>query len=281
MSIKRAAYLILVIFQATACINLKEINHFSAEAIKGMQMYESMEFGFETQCRERCIWEAMDQFEIRRELLCDCSTHHLADSITLHLYNALHSYWDGLYQLSDNHLTRYDLSATSEAVQAGTFGEISISEEQVNAYQKIAELLFRAGTEGYRRRKIDRYLHEANDDIQVLSEKIAFVLESNLAGLLELEKERWYTYYRELGFSDNLSDYEKGRAIMAYYDVLREIDLKLSQTQILAASFRKMAEGHQILANADRKLSQKDLRDRARRYAAELKALSIAYNHIK
>lgn len=280
MSVKRI-YLIFFLLHAVACTNLKEIHFFSAEAVKGMQQYESLGFGFETQCHEVCLFEAIDNFEIQRDPGCDCLDHGMADSVTLHLYNALHAYWDGLFRLSNNQLTQYDLSATSEAVQTGTFGDISVTSEHVDAYRKIAEVLFRAGTEGAKRKKIKLYLLEANDDVQVLTEKMAFILESNLAGLLELEKERWYSYYSELSFSPSLSEYEKGMAAKAYYELIKDLDQRQKRLRLLATTFRKVAEGHQQLSAKSQQLSGKDLRDWANYYAAELKALGIAYNRLK
>ncbi len=280
MHYRLAFYLATLILIGTACTNFKEVNRFSEEAQKGLSQFEKLDYNFRTYCLEQCRFESIADFEINRDPTCPCSDYEKADSTTQQLFQVIAMYWDGLFRLTNNQITQYDLSATAGYLENQDFGSVQLNTNQINAYQKLAEVILRAGTDGFRRKQVKKYIEAADADLNLLSEKLAFILEDNLFSLLSIKKEKWYGHYTNLSFSDNLSDYEKGLVVQSYYDKLDEIGKKQTKLAVMSQILVKIAEGHHELSMKNNEFSKADLRDWARAYSGEFKVLFTAFNQI-
>lgn len=161
-------------------VNLKSINDFSSSSSKGIKNFEDINYSFKQHCIDRCQFEAIHKFEIKRDTECNCYDYKKADSITLVIYNSIKGYFDGLANLSNNDLTDYNFDALNKSLTEGEFGDIKIEKTQVDAYSTISKILLKATTDIYSKNKIKKYVDEANAPIQILLAKFQFILQINL-----------------------------------------------------------------------------------------------------
>ena len=147
-----------LVISLTACVSLKQVGQYSAQATDGIARFEELEYSFEQHCLDRCLFNAMTTFEIKRELECNCADYRKADSVTTLIYHAIAGYFSGLSDLSLNELTVYDLGPLRSTLTAGSFGDINISAPQAEAYTNLSQLLLRAATGAYRNKKIKDYI---------------------------------------------------------------------------------------------------------------------------
>lgn len=265
----------------TACVSLKQVGQYSAQATDGIAQFEELEYSFERHCLDRCLFNAMTTFEIKRELACSCDDYQEADSVTSLIYHAIAGYFSGLNDLSLNELTAYDLGPFRSTLTAGNFGDININAPQAEAYTSLTQLLLRAATGAFRNKKIKDYIETANAPLQVLLEKFRFILQQNLVNALDFRKERYFAYYREMNLGGNNTTYERGKATIDYYTELASISRKQKQIDAFATTLQTIGEGHQELYDNRNKLKAKELATGLRGYANSIRDLVSQFNQLK
>ena len=251
----------IILIAISSCTSLRAVHDFSSASSKGLSQFEEIPNSFTKHCLERCVFESIRTFEIKRAPDCDCETYRKADSVTMLIYHSIHGYFDGLSDLSDNDLTKYKLDALNTSLTAGTFGDIKIDTQQVNAYSAVSHILLNAVAGNYRKKKIKKYVEDANQPIQLLLNKFQFILQKNLEGELDFRKEKLYAFYRELLLNPALNDYEKEKAATDYYQGLSAIKAQQQRIDIFAQSLQSIADGHQKIYDNSNKMSAKELRD--------------------
>lgn len=257
------------------------MSHFSSTASSGLKKFEDINYSFTEHCIENCRLEAVRGFDIKRELQCNCDGYKKADRVTLLIYHSIKGYFDGLTDLSGNELTSYNLNRLKTALTEGTFGDITIAKEQADAYATISKILLNATTDIYRKNKIKKYIREANGPIRVLLDKFQFILQKNLEGELSFKKEKWYAYYQEMKMNGGLTEYEKSKAAMDYYQLLSEVNEMQDQINVFAAGLKKISEGHQKLYDNRNKMTAKDLREILATYAGNIEEMISGFNTLQ
>ena len=207
----------------TGCVTLKPVSDFSAASVNGIMKFDEINYSFHEHCLDRCAFEAIRTFEIKRDTECDCKDYKKADQVTGQIYNTLKSYFTGLSNLSANKLTSYNFKSLENSLTKGEFGKINIEDEHVKAYTDLSGIVLRATTDLYRRKMISKYVGEANTHVQILLEKFQFIIQQNLKDELDFRKERLYDYYMEIKMGNTLSDYEKGKAAGDYWQQISDI----------------------------------------------------------
>ncbi len=273
--------LLWVIVITQSCVNLKQVNSYSAKSLTGIKQFEEIQYSFSQYCFDRCQLENITQYLIKREPDCSCSLYKTADSVTLLIYNSVRGYFDGLANLSANELTKYDFDAFKKAITAGDWGSIKIDDADVKAYSAISAILLRATTDLYRKQKIKEYIAQANEPIQLLLSKLQFILQKNLSGELNFKKERLYAYYKELGLGRNISDYEKGKAATDYYQQISLITNQQNQIDSFVKNLRGIASGHQKLYDNRNKLTFKEVQEMIKGYTGDIEDLIAEFNKLK
>lgn len=264
----------------SGCINLKEVNSYSTAALTGVKKYGELSYSFTVHCLDKCETDAIRRTEIKRNLDCDCSMYQTADSATMQLYTGLKRYFSGLAELSDNELTSYRYDALETALKEGEFGKVKIEKMHVDAYGSLSRLLIRAATDSYRKKKIRKYIGEANQPVQVLTEKLIFILQENLRGELNFRKERTYSHYQELNRSST-TEAERSKATVDYYRELAGIKQKIAETGAYVAVLKQIAAGHQQLYDNRNKLTAKKVKKLLKSYAADVQDVVMAFNTLK
>lgn len=264
-----------------SCVNLKTVSDFSTASITGIKNFEQIDYSFLQHCLDRCEDEAIRKYEIQRAQECSCALYQEADSVTQVIYNAIEGYFEGLGELSQNELTSYRSDAVVNALTAEEFGPLKIEEETVAAFAGISNTLLRATTDFYRRKKLAKYIEEANEPMQILLAKFEQIISTNLKGELKFKRERLYAYYMDMKMNRTLtSDYEKGKATTDYYQTLEAIQRKEVVFDLFGQSLAEIAKGHQVLYDNRNKLSVKDLQVLLKSYSSNVKDLISEFNKL-
>lgn len=269
-------FLVLLI----GCVNLKKVNDYSSNSVQSLKNFEEIGYTFSKACKNRCEIDKLKK-EILFEKKCDCDANKDADSITLVLYNTIRGYFDGLSKLSNNDLTNYKFDALTKALTEGKFGEVTINKDHVDSYTKISKILLRAFTDSYRKRKISTYIGQANEPIQTLITTLAFNLEENLSKKLDIEKERYTSYYFDLSRDANASAYEKKKVIEEYSNVSSVIESKKKQILTFGKGLRGIREGHQKLYENRNSLKAKEIKELLTQYSSDLQDVINEFNKLK
>ena len=279
IQISRVAILLLTA-GLSSCVNLKYINNFSSESLKSIQKFETISYSFKQCCLDNCINKKINNLNLDAED-CDCKLDEKADSVTLILYNAVKGYFDGLHNLSDNELTNYKMDGLTKALNEGNFGSIKIEKKQVDAYSNISKVLLRASTDEYRKHKIKGYVTEANEPVKVLIDCLDLNLSGNLAGKLNLQKQRIQSYCFDLTKDPSLSPFEKRLVVKDYYQQLAEIEARQNELRTYSKALKIIAEGHQKLAANIDKFSNAEIKGLLFQYACDIRDVVTEFEKIK
>ena len=271
----------IVLIAISSCTSLKAVHDFSSVSSKGLSQFEEIPNSFTKYCLDRCEFESIRTFEIKRALDCDCNVYRKADSVTMLIYNSIRGYFDGLSDLSNKDLAKYKLGALDTSLTTGTFGDIKIDTQQVDAYTAVSNILLNAVAGSYRKKKIKKYVEDANGPIQVLLGKFQFILQKNLEGELDFRKEKLYAFYRELLLNPALNDYQKEKAATDYYQGLSVIKAQQQRIDFFAQSLQSIADGHQKIYDKRNELSAKELRDSLVIYQSAISNSISQFNKLK
>jgi hypothetical protein len=263
-----------------SCINISFVNNYASSSLKSIQKYEEIDYNFKQNCLDKCR-----DNNIRHLLLqshdCDCQDDEKADSVTQIIYTALNGYFEGLTNLSNNDLTCYKMNSMSKALTEGEFGSLKIDKEQAEAFSNISKILVKAITDEYRKRKLKEFVRAGNSSVQVLIQCLIMNLSSSLSGKLEIQKQRYESFYFDLVRDTSLSTYEKQKAVMDYFTLHNGIALKQQSLYTYTRTLKKIAEGHQVLNDSLDKKNMKEVRSQLLQYASDIRDLISEFNKIK
>ncbi len=281
-AIKKIFVVLLVSVAIVSCTtSLHAVNDFASVSSTDLSNFEEIPNSFTQYCLDRCVSESVRKLEITRSLDCDCSSYQKADSVTLLIYLSIRGYFNGLTAISDNNLTHYKMDPLSASLTAGTFGNIKIEKQQVDAYSVLAKILLDAVTGDYRKNKIKNYVEQANTPIQVLLDKFQFILQTNLEGELNFGKEKLYAFHKELLLNDALNNYEKEKAATDYYQQLSAINQQQERIDVFAKSLKNIAAGHQKIYDNRNKMTDKELKDSLVVYQSAISNAVSQFNKLK
>ncbi len=262
------------------CSTISRINDYSTSAVKTLKKYEELNYTFGRACRDKCYLEQVRNLQFI-EIDCNCVGEKTADSITSVLYSAVNGYFAGLHKLSADHVTTFKTQALTKQLKNGKFGDFTIGKPEVDAYAKLATLLLRAFTDGYRNKELKNYIEGANEPVQVLISALEYNLANNLAGKINVHKSRIQSTYFDLFQDSSLSAYEKKKIIDDYNIHLDEADFHLMQIVSFTKGLKSIRAGHQKLFDNRNKLKARELKDLLAQYASDLEDIISDFNKLK
>jgi hypothetical protein len=278
---KTGLALLLLIIILSGCVNLKYVNDFSNASQKGLRQFEEINYSFKQNCLDTCYDYNINNLNLIPKA-CECKLSEEADSVTLLIYHAALGYIDGLTSLSNKDLTSYKMDAMTKALTEGKFGTLTIDKKQADAYKSIANLLLKAFTDKYRNKKIKEYVKEANEPFKVLISSLDFNLSENLSGVLEAYEEGIRNDFNTWAKKDlTLSNFEKRKVAEEYYQQLDKIETRQKELLTYSKTLKKIAGGHQKLADNVDKLSKDEIKAQLFQYASDIKDIISEFNKLK
>lgn len=272
--------MLLCVVAFTGCGSLKTLHEYTSASASGASNFQDIDYSFQQSCLDRCHLTAAREFSIERDASCPCEIYQTADSITQLIYNAVASYLIELNALSSNDLTTYNLDALQLAISYGDYSSLHIDDKQANAYMSLTRILLHT-TNLYQTKKLKQFISEADPSLQILLEKLQFILGQNIIGELNFKKESVYAYYKEMSKSKSLSDYEKSKLVQDYYDQVATIQLKQQKITTLIDILKQIASGHQYIYTHLNSLSTKKVKQQIHGYAISIDGLMDDFNHLK
>lgn len=273
------SFLLAIAF--SGCANLHTVNNFSSASSSALSKFEDIDYGFNQHCRERCVAENISEFQIKRTPDCNCAIYKTADSVTTLIYLSVKNYFASLAALSGKDQRHYDFTSLNASLVAGSFGDFQITQQQADAYSGVANLLLDASTGIYRNNKIRKYVQQANRPMQLLLEKLQFILQENLSGELDFKKEKLYNLYRGLLLTNGLNNFEKQKATEEYYEQLEKINSEQDRINLFATSLADIASGHQKIFENLNEMKDKPLKDSLLILQTHLQSNILRFNKIK
>ncbi|WP_162343723.1 hypothetical protein [Cyclobacterium salsum] len=261
-----------------ACTSLKPIQQLSTVASQGLDHMHELEYSFTSHCKDDCYFQKIQTYTIERNLDCFCTDYQEADRVVKDLFLVLENYWNGLELLGSPGLVNYDLSSPVKGLQSANL--IDMSEGEASAFQKLSELAVNASTGQYRKKRIVSYMTEADPHLNLISKKLAFVLEKNLLGLLEIQKESWYAHYKTLTINDTLSPLEKEWAVEKYYRLLEDSDNIHLRVQSIVRLLDLLAVSHRELSRNNQKASQNGFKSGVMKLSEEVRSLQYEFEKL-
>jgi hypothetical protein len=266
-----------------SCMNLKPVNDFSSTSLKSIQNYENLDYSFTKQCLEKCNLDRLSEATIVKSdsIKCDCADFKKADKATNTLYQVIVGYFDNLQKISNNEVSTYKFDALKKALTDGKFGEVEIKKTTVESYSKIAQVVSRAVTDGYRKRKISQFVEEANEPIKDLIKSFQTILTDNLKEELKFKKNDYFLMYSVMLKDATLSSMDRGNLMKEYYQKMTEIESKQKQIENFADGLSKISEGHQQLYDNRNKMTDLELQDLITSSTNDIKTIISEFKKLK
>jgi len=263
------------------CVDLNQVNGFAAASSKAAQEYESLPVNFRRLCLDKCT-----ETDIKNQKLnppaCDCRDAAMADSVDDLFYNRVEAYLDGLVRLSADNLTNYNVDTLAENLAGKNWGGLQLSSEQAGAYAKLGSILAKTVTDGYRRKKIELYIREANQPLSVVIGYLRFNVERNLASVMKARQTTLRGDYFDMVNNNKAgTPYEKRKLIEEYYALRAQLDDQVAQLLAYGKALQVIAEGHQKLYDNLGKLGLPAVKAMAAGYAANIKDINAQIRLLK
>lgn len=272
MKYKSPVFVAVVLVFLTGCVNLKNIQDYSAQSLKSLKNYDEIGYSFSKACLDRCMLEQIKNLTLTTKE-CDCLSNKKADSVTFLVFSSVKKYFEGLNKISANEVVSYKIDPISTSLKGGDFGDLQLDDKDIDSYTKISGVLLKAFTDTYRKKRIKNYIEDANAPLQVLLEALILNLKNNLNGKLKVQKQRIESVYFDFLSERQASAYEKRKTIEDYFSAITDINVKQAKILTFSQGLASIAEGHQQLYENRNRLTSAQLRDMISEYAGQINAL--------
>lgn len=267
-----------ILLLLTSCLNLQVVHQFSEEALESTAEFEQINLNFQQLCEKKKVMEAVQAGSIQRNYREGCQLQILADSAVLKMQHAIIDYLHGLYLLTSDQRVSYSLDPVSQALQGHSW--LNLQEKELSSYQKIIELVAQASTEGFRKRKTTDYVTQAQEPLNILIDKLIFVMNEPLREGALQQQEMLYLHTRELADSAH-SFLEKGNLIQAHAKELDYYGQQLNLMDTYVAILHTVKKGHQQLYEKRHHLDKDDTLEALVHYISEIQQLQSKFEKIK
>lgn len=273
---------LVVVFLLAGCNTVKSLSDYSGTSLHSLGRFEAIDFGFVQYKTEAGRIGDIDRHLIDTfpEAVCNCPAYRLDDSITLLLYTALKSYFDGLAKLAGDEYANYSFDALKNAVAADS-SIFKISGDTLEAYNQLAATVTKYVTLFYREKKLEEYITSSNASVQLLLHQFERILREGLSPFIDRERRDLIHLYKNVLYDPHATVYEKDRVAADYYEKRQVLNYRREQLDTYLAILQAIREGHQEAAVNIGKKSKKDLKTSLNKYADSLKNAQLRFDTLK
>ena len=273
---------LLAVLLLIGCNTVKSLSDYSGSSLTGLRRFEAIDFGFVQYKQEALRIENIDRhiIDTEPEAVCDCAVYRFDDSVTLLLYTALKSYFDGLSKLAGDEYANYSFDALANAVGADS-SIFKLSGDTLDAYNQLASQVTKYVTLLYREKKLEAYISSANANVQLLLGKFELILRDGLTPFIERERRDLIHLYSNVLHDPHATLYERDRAAADYYEKRQALSYRREQLDTYLKILAIIREGHNAAAAEIGKKNKKDLKRSLNRYADSLKNAQLRFDILK
>ena len=251
-------YLLLSWISVCGCSSLSPFRVYTSSSGRGMDAIEKIDYRFVQQCEANCRDRDLAANSINR-LACNCEDSKRADSVNMLMYEAVYQYISSLGKLAEPKLTNYPIKQLGSSVSNTKI--IRVSEQEIDAFNTLSDLISQAITHNYRQDKLKAYIISARVPFNTLVSALQLNFEKNLKGAIEVRKQRIRSDYYELLSHKQNTAYEKRKITEDYYQITEHLDQHIKSLGYFSAILEEIKVGHQqIYQNLDR-LSSTELQN--------------------
>jgi hypothetical protein len=210
-----------------SCVQLKEVAQFSATCQTSLDKAASGEYGYYNYCKDSCIiFNSTGKF--LADFTCSCKDHLSLDTILVIEFNTLSAYYAALAKLAGSG-TAVNFSPIGSAVPAGTYGTISVTQDESTAVGALATAIGVLVTTKFKSTKVKEIILQKNDSVLTLLQnlrmhlddlksKIKNMQDKYLKRVNDMLGDTTHADVRWLLISDCKERYEQLDLIIARYD---------------------------------------------------------------
>jgi len=216
----RVVFFILISFSLGACINFKEVNHFSTTCQSGLDNDSTAEYGYFEYCRDSCyIYNESPKF--LKEMDCHCSQAHGFDTTLTSEFRVLSAYFAALAKLSGSESV-LSFAPIGSSIHEGTYGSMTVTQTESNVVNGLAAVATAVLTTNYKNSKIKDVIFKYNSSV-VSAVKLLQLHTDNLRSKIDLMQQK-LTEKSELYLHDASANAERWTLVYTYEKGYREYE---------------------------------------------------------
>ncbi|HEY0271924.1 MAG TPA: hypothetical protein VGC22_02010 [Chitinophaga sp.] len=273
-------FLLLLGLLLSGCVNLQHVSDYATASVTQLKTYDDLGYSFSRACDDACGMTALRNLQLIATD-CPCAADTTADSVTTVIHKGLKTYFDALAKLSGKDAGQYKMTGLSKSLQAGSFGSVTISKPQADAYTQLAGLVADVIAGAHKQKQLKAYIGTANAPVQALLQALAFNIRDNLGGKLKAQQARLQSLYFDLANDSLATAYERTRAIQDYRAAAQALATQAAELDVFAKGLDKLAKGHQKLYEEREKLTFEECRTTLTSYADQVNDLVAAFHKLK
>jgi hypothetical protein len=176
---------ILVVFVLfVGCVPLTEVHNYATSSVEALDKVNSVDYTYRDYCQQNCELQQMRIGELNPNFNCNCvEAASNADEAMRKINSTIKAYLEAVAQLSNNKEFTYDVSGLTSALQNSTL--LKLSDKQVSVSTKAGNFIATAATTFYRKKKLKKYLIEADTIFQQLTETYIYLIDNRLRAQLQ------------------------------------------------------------------------------------------------
>jgi hypothetical protein len=205
------------------CSVLTPIRTYTTASAKGIEALESLTYNFEQNCLASCRDHDLEAFRLT-SIDCNCEESNQADSLNLLIQHTVKAYVIALGKLSGKEVATLNIPALSESIQASPAANFKISQQEIDSYTAIGDLLSNALSGQYRKNKLKSFVSKAQKPLTILIDYLQLNRSKNLNGLIEIRIQRNKSVFYEHIRDKRYTPYQKREITAAYYKIFDQLE---------------------------------------------------------
>ncbi len=248
----------LVVVTFSCCVNLKEVNSFALTSQQIMDKNKTVSFGYYDYFHDSAyIYHSMPDH--LRDADCHCVAEKKADTIISNECSLLSAYFATLARFAD---PKYAISVNplGKSVPAGTYGMVTISDQEANIASGLAIGLSDLFTTEYKSRNLKVFISSYHDSVAPLISLLRIRANTLGARIVNLQIELEH-------MADSLISYTKDKEVkwpilLSYEQKMKSLSETLVLYQHREKDFEKVLEGGQLIYENAQHLNSKSFKDK-------------------
>ncbi len=255
-----------------SCVSLTEVHNYATTSVKALNNIDSVDYTFKDYCQQDCELQQLRAGEIRPDFICTClSAATSADEEIQKILLTATAYLQAVASLSNNKAFSYDVSDLTQAAQKGRL--LNLDEKQVSVATKAGSFIATAATTMYRKKKLKKYLGEADTLFQNLTETLVYLVDNRLRAQLKFEYDARLANMKQM--LDNANDRAiKQMVIKSYLDEKAYYSKHDSLIDAYVVLLKAVQKGYHELYTLRYKLNLESTKKLIRNYSQDLQDLA-------
>jgi hypothetical protein len=263
---KGFAVLVFVVIAFSRCANLKEVNSFAVTSQQIMDKNKTVNWGYYAYFHDSAyIYHSMPDH--LRDVDCHCDGEKKADTIITNECSLLSVYFGVLAKFTDSK-SAIDVNPLGQAVQAGTYGHMTVSSQESGIVSGLATGLSDLFTTGYKSKKLKIFITSYHDSVAPLISLLKIRANSLAARIVNLELEIDHVADSLISSTDRKD--VKWPILFVYERKMKELAETVIVYRHREEDFEKVLAGGQLIFENSQHLNSRDFKQKLKILVSDL-----------